>query len=93
MRRERHGYAMNELGDSSSQESPSLPMVLMEVTEVMAEIAPKIGAERRTENSDWLWRLLADVRSDVATQPTPAAVRRMRARLEAGMKGPVRIAA
>ena len=59
----------------------------------MAKAAPKNASEQRTENSDWLWKLLADVRVDVAKQPTPVAVRRMRARLEAGMKRPVKIAA
>ena len=60
---------------------------------MMAKIAPKNGSPQWTENSTWLWQLLADVRDDVAEQPTPVAVRRMRARLEAGMKRPVKIAA
>jgi len=59
----------------------------------MAKTAPKSGSPQWTENSDWLCELLADVRSDIAKQPTPAAVRRMRARLEAGMKRPAKIAA
>ncbi len=59
----------------------------------MAKTAPKNASSQRTENGDWLWQLLADVRDDVAKQPTPTAVRRMRARLEAGMKRPAKIAA
>lgn len=70
-----------------------LPMVVMEVSGIMAKAAPKNSSEQQTENSDWLWQLLADVRGDVAKQPAPATVRRMRARLEAGMKRPVKIAA
>ena len=68
-------------------------MVVMEVFGVMAKTAPKGASQRRTDNSDWLCELLADVRDDVAKQPTPAAVSRMRARLEVGMRRPVKIAA
>ena len=41
-----------------------------------AKTAPKNGSPQWTENSDWLWQLLADVLDDVAKQPTPPAVRR-----------------
>ena len=68
-------------------------MVVMEESGIMAKSAPKNASERRMENSDWLCELLADVRDDVAKQPTPAAVGRMRARLEAGMRRPAKIAA
>ena len=68
-------------------------MVVMEESRIMAKTVPKNGSPQWTENSDWLWQLLADVRDDVAKQPTPTAVRRMRARLEAGMRRPVKIAA
>ena len=68
-------------------------MVVMEVTGAMAKTAPKNWFAEDRENSDWLWQLLVEVRADVAKQPTPAVVRRMRARLEAGMKRPVEIAA
>ena len=59
----------------------------------MANAATKNASSQWTEDSDWLCELLADVRAEVAEQPTPAAVRRMRATLEAGMKRPAQIAA
>ncbi len=68
-------------------------MVVMEESGIMAKTAPKNASLQRTEDSDWLCELLAEVRDDVAKQPTAAAVRRMRARLEAGMRRPVKIAA
>ena len=68
-------------------------MVVTEVSGMTAKTAPKNGSPQWTGNSDWLWQLLADVRDDVAKQPTPTAVRRMRARLEAGMRPSVKIAA
>ncbi len=93
MRKEHYSYAKCGLGVSPSQESPTLPMVVMEVSGVMAKNALENAFAETTESSDWLWQLLADVRGDVAKQPTAAAVRRMRARLEAGMKRPAKIAA
>ena len=68
-------------------------MVAMEVTGVMAKTAPKSGLMQETENAEWLCELLADVRVEVAKNPTPVAVRRMRAALTAGMKRPAKIAA
>lgn len=47
----------------------------------------------RMENGDWLYRLLADVREEVADQPNAEAVKRIRARLLAEMKPAVRAAA
>ena len=68
-------------------------MVVMEVTGTMAKTAPKNWFAQDRENSDWLYDLLAEIRADVAKQPTPAVIRRMRARLEAAMKRPAEIAA
>ncbi len=68
-------------------------MVVMEVTGAMAKTAPKNWFAEDKENSDWLYDLLAEVRADVTKQPTASALRRMRARLEAGMKRPAEIAA
>ncbi len=68
-------------------------MVVMEESGIMAKSTPKNASSQWTENSDWLCELLAEVRDDVAKQPTAAAVRRMRARLEAGMRRPAKIAA
>ncbi len=68
-------------------------MVEMEVTGTMTKTAPKNWFVQDKENSEWLYDLLAEVRADVTIQPTPAAIRRMRAKLEAGMKRPAEIAA
>lgn len=47
----------------------------------------------RMDNGDWLYRLLADVRQEVAERPSAGAIRRIRARLLAEMKPAVRAAA
>ncbi len=51
----------------------------------------RTGIERN--DADWLLELLADVRNDVAYQPRPQALARIRARLLAAMDRPVRAAA
>jgi hypothetical protein len=45
------------------------------------------------DEGEWLHRLLADVHDDVARQPSPAAIRRMRGRLMAQIKRPAKAAA
>lgn len=47
----------------------------------------------QVDEGEWLHRVLADVHDDVVRQPSPAAVRRMRGRLMAQIKAPVRAAA
>lgn len=37
------------------------------------------------ERGDWLYKMLDEAREDVARQPSPAAIKRIRARLEGNM--------
>ena len=46
-----------------------------------------------SEKSEWLYRLLADIRRETASQPSPQAVSRIRARLLATIKTPAKVAA
>lgn len=49
--------------------------------------------QKAPEEGDWLLRLLADVREEVVSQPSPKAVHRIRARLFAGIEAPEKAAA
>ena len=51
----------------------------------------RTSSEQR--ESAWLYQLLADIQKDVAAQPKPQAVERIRARLQADIERPVRAAA
>jgi hypothetical protein len=51
---------------------------------------PTIG---QLDRGDWLVRLLADVRADVAHQPSANALERMGRRVYEGLKQPTRAAA
>jgi len=58
----------------------------------------KTGTNERTRiqrqhEADWLNRLLADVRQEVGSQPSPQAIARVRARLLAHIKTPAKAAA
>ena len=53
-------------------------------------------ARKRTAvqaDSEWLHRLLADLRQEEAPHPGPQAIARIRGRLVAAMKTPVKVAA
>ena len=47
----------------------------------------------RLQDGDWLYRLLGDIRDEVARRPSRRAVERIRGRLLAQMKTPARAAA
>ena len=47
----------------------------------------------RLDRGDWLYRLLTDMREELAEQPSSEAIRRIRARLLADMEPAVRAAA
>lgn len=47
----------------------------------------------RPDEGEWLLRLLVDISREVAEQPRPEAIKRMRSRLLSAMKPPARAAA
>ena len=47
----------------------------------------------RQDEGDWLLRLLSDIQREVASQPSPRAVGRMRERLLGSMQRPTKAAA
>ena len=59
----------------------------------MTTTATKERIRIEQEETDWLYQLLADIQKDVAAQPRPQAVQRIRARLQAAIDRPVRAAA
>jgi hypothetical protein len=48
---------------------------------------------RPRNEAEWLQDLLADIQAEVARQPNPRAIQRIRARLQAQIKLPARAAA
>ncbi len=59
----------------------------------MAKKSRKAAQIETLHDSDWLYELLAETRAHVAGQPTPEAIERIRAALEAGLIRPAEIAA
>jgi hypothetical protein len=47
----------------------------------------------RLDEGEWLHLLMAEIRADVTSQPSPQAVERIRARILAEMQAPARVAA
>ena len=56
----------------------------------MTNIQAPVG---RLEEGDWLLQLLSDIRREVAREPSPSTVERIRARLLASIQRPTRAAA
>ena len=59
-------------------------------------MATRTATAKRTiaqGDTEWLYRLLADLREEEAPHPSPQAVARIRGRLIAAMKTPVKVAA
>jgi len=67
-------------------------MVVVEVFG-MKTVAKKQQRIDRVDDSEWLGRLLADVRSEIGRQPSPQAIARIRSRVMAQVKAPLRAAA
>ena len=67
-------------------------MVLVEVVGMKA-VAKKQERIERIDDSVWLFRLLMDVRSEIGRQPSPQAIARIRGRVIAQVKAPLRAAA
>lgn len=59
----------------------------------MAKKSRKSAQMEEINDSDWLYELLADTRADLAGQPTPEAIERIRATLKAELDRPAKIAA
>ena len=59
----------------------------------MKAVAKKRPRIDRIDDSEWLLRLLTDVRSEIGRQPSPQAIARIRGRVMAQVKTPLRAAA
>ena len=68
-------------------------MLVVEVQETMTTDTKKRTRIDRLDEGDWLNELLADVRAEVASNPKPQAIDRIRARLYAEIDPPARAAA
>lgn len=67
-------------------------MLVVEVQETMTTAKKRTRIDRLDEG-EWLSELLADVRAEVASNPKPQAIERMRDRLYAEIDAPTRAAA
>ena len=67
-------------------------MLALEVSGTMKAATTHTRLDR-LERGEWLNRLLAEVRQEIAREPSTLAVERMRNRLFAEMQTPVRLAA
>ena len=67
-------------------------MVLVEVVGMKA-VAKKQERIERIDDSVWLFRLLMDARSEIGRQPSPQTIARVRGRVMAQVKAPLRAAA
>ena len=68
-------------------------MVVMEVLTDMATATRERVRLDRADKGEWLNRLLDDVQTEVAFQPSASAVARMRAQILVRMAEPIRAAA
>lgn len=67
-------------------------MLVVEVQETMTTAKKRTRIDRLDEG-EWLSQLLTDVRAEVASNPKPQAIERMRDRLYAEIDAPTRAAA
>lgn len=67
-------------------------MLVVEVQETMTTAKKRTRIDRLDEG-EWLSELLADVKAEVASNPKPQAIERMRDRLYAEIDAPTRAAA
>ncbi len=68
-------------------------MLVVEVHGIMKAATKKHTRNGRSNGNEWLYRLLADIHQEVASQPTPQAVARIRRRLLTEIRPPARAAA
>lgn len=68
-------------------------MLVVEVQETMTTATNKRTRIDRLDEGEWLSELLADVKAEVASNPKPQAIERMRDRLYAEIDAPTRAAA
>jgi hypothetical protein len=81
------------VGGFPTQICSALPMLAVEVS-VMSTSASTARRQTISQgDTEWLHRLLADLRQGEAPHPSPQAVARIRGRLVAAMKTPVKVAA
>lgn len=59
----------------------------------MKIVAKKRQRIERIDGRQWLWCLLTDDRSEIGSQPSPQAIARIRDRVMAQVKTPLRVAA
>lgn len=59
----------------------------------MAKPSRKAAEIEKINDSEWLFRLLADAREGLANEPTPEAIERIRSTLQAEMDRPDELAA
>ena len=67
-------------------------MVLLEVSGMKTVTKTRQQIDR-VDDSMWLNRLLADIRSEIVCQPSPQAIARIRGRVMAQVRAPLRAAA
>jgi hypothetical protein len=68
-------------------------MLVMEVSGIMKTATQKRARINQLDDGDWLYLLLANIHEEVANQPSPQAVERIRGRLLAQIQPPARVAA
>ena len=79
--------------DCPTQICCAVPMVVVEESGVMKAVVEERTRVDQLDEGDWLQLLLADVHQEVARQPSPRAVERIRGRLLIEMKTPAQAAA
>lgn len=68
-------------------------MLRVEVSVMTTKAATARTRTISQTDTEWLHRLLADLRQEEAPHPSPQAIARIRGRLVAAMKTPVKVAA
>lgn len=68
-------------------------MLVLEVQGIMKAAAKKRSQGVSLDNGSWLLLLLTDIQDEIAQQPSPRAVARIRRRVQAAIKTPIKAAA
>lgn len=81
------------LGDSPTQIRRGLPMLGLEESCTMRIATRRTARIGRPGEGEWVLRLMADINREIASQPHPEAIKRIRDRLLDAIKPPAEAAA
>lgn len=85
--------AQRGVGESPTQNCPHRPMLVLEVPIMRTGIKEAATIERLPDEAEWLHLLLADIQREIARQPSPSAVERIRSHLLSQLDRPTQAAA